>query len=399
MINYCESPGAPEAELISYAEYLIPKLRNRAPSCEKTRRLSDETISDLVQGGLIRSTVPKRLGGSEIDYHTAMLICAAISRGCGSTGLVTANMLGCTLTAALWPEKAQDEIWGKSIDTIITGTLIFPKGKAKKVEGGYILSGRWPFGSGILASSWNMFGAAVEAEHNQGGQELRMFLVPKKDWSTIDTWQTAILRGTGSHDVEVNDKFVPSYRTISVEQQLGDCAPGCKINTGPVYKLPIFSMFFSWIGSVVLGIAQGSVDDFINVTKTRVTDHGAYNLRDLTPIQIKVADARMSVDTARRIYLQNCNEAMGIVQSNRLPTIDERTRWRGEGAFAARLCVNAVDLLFTASGGGGLYDRNPISRAFRDIHGAHAQITQSFDVNATTYGRVLLGMESDNSLL
>ena len=390
---------AKNRKLIDFAENLFTTLRERASECEEIRQVPNKTITDLVDGGLIRSTVPRRLGGGEIDYRTAMLICAAISRGCGSTGLVAANMLGCALTTALWPEQAQRDVWGNSIDTIVTGTLIFPKGRAKEVDGGYVLSGRWPFGSGINASSWNMFGASVEESEKKSDPELRMFLVPKKDWKVIDTWRASSLRGTGSHDVEVIQKFVPYYRTISVKEQLGDCAPGCKVNTGPVYKLPIFAMFFSWIGSVVLGIAQGTVDDFVKITKSRITDYTAHKLRDLIPIQIKCAEARMSVNTARRIYLQNCDEAMTIVRGKNLPSSAERIRWRGEGAFAARLCVSAVDLLYTASGGGGLYDRNPISRAFRDIHGAHAQITQSFDINATTYGRSLLGLESDNKLL
>ncbi len=386
-------------KLIEFSKNLFPTLRERALECEEKRDVPDRTIEDLVSGELIRSTVPKRLGGYEVDYNTAMLICAAISQGCGSTGIVVANMLGCTLTTALWPEQAQSDVWGKSIDTIVTGTLIFPKGVAQKVKDGFILSGRWPFGTGINASSWNMFGASVKNEITNDEEELRMFLVPKKDWKVIDTWRSGSLKGSGSHDVEVQNKFVPSYRTISVKEQLGDCAPGCKINTGPVYKLPIFAMFFSWIGSVVLGISEGAVNDFEKHTKSRITNYTAHRLRDLTPIQIKSADARMSVDIARRIYLKNCDEAMRIVQNGNLPTNEERIRWRAEGAFAARLCVNAVDLLYTLSGGGGLYDHNPISRAFRDVHGAQAQITQSFDINATTYGRILLGLESDNKLL
>jgi len=386
-------------KLINFSENLFPTLRERAAECEENREIPERTIEDLINGGIIRSTVPNRLGGYEVDYRTAMSICSAISRGCGSTGLVAANMLGCALTTALWPEKAQRDVWNKSIDTIVTGTLIFPKGVAKKVDGGYVLSGRWPFGTGINTSSWNMFGAAVKSEITNDDDELRMFLVPKKDWEVIDTWRSSSLRGSGSHDVEVSKKFVPSYRTISVNEQLGDCAPGCKVNTGPVYKLPIFAMFFSWIGSVVLGIAEGAVYDFEKSTKSKITNYTAHRLRELTPIQIKCADAHMSVDTARRIYLQNCDEAMRIVLNGSLPSSEKRIKWRGEGAFAARLCVNAVDLLYTSSGGGGLYDHNPISRAFRDIHGAQAQITQSFDINATTYGRLLLGLESDNKLL
>ncbi len=394
-----EKSESSKRKLIEFSESLFPILRERATDCEENREIPERTIEDLMNGGIIRSTVPNRLGGYEVDYRTAMSICAAISRGCGSTGLVVANMLGCALTTALWPEKAQSDVWGKSIDTIVTGTLIFPKGIAKTVDGGYVLSGRWPFGTGINTSSWNMFGAVVKNEFTNDDEELRMFLVPKKDWETIDTWRSGSLKGSGSHDVKVCKKFVPSYRTISVKEQLGNCAPGCKINTGPVYKLPIFAMFFSWIGSVVLGIAEGAVYDFEKRAKSRITNYTADRLRDLTPIQIKCADAHMSVDTARRIYLQNCDEAMRIALNDKLPSSEERIRWRGEGAFAARLCVNAVDLLYTSSGGGGLYDHNPISRAFRDVHGAQAQITQSFDINSTTYGRLLLGLETDNKLL
>lgn len=388
-----------ESKLIKYSKNLIPTLRKRVPSCEALRHVPNETIEDVIRGGLIRATAPKRFGGAEIDYHTAMEICTAISSGCGSTGIVVANMMGCTLTASLWPEEAQNEIWKESVDTIITGTLIFPKGRAKRVDGGYLLSGKWPFGSGILASSWNMFGAVVEPDAKHTGNELRMFLVPKNDWSVIDTWSASSLRGSGSHDIHVEEKFVPSIMTISANDQKGNCAPGCKVNTAPVYKLPIFAMFFSWLGSVVLGIAESAIDQFLIDSKGKITVYTDKQLSRLSPIQIKAADAKMSVDTARKIYLDNCKEAMNMALANYQPTQEDRVRWRGEGAFAARLCVSAVDLLHTASGGSGLYDTNLISRAFRDIHGAHAQITQNFDVNATTYGRYLLGIETDNDLL
>ena len=388
-----------ELKLIEYSKSLIPTLRGRVPSCEALRHVPNETIEDVIRGGLIRSTAPKRLGGGEINYHTAMQICAAISYGCGSTGIVVANMMGCTLTAALWPEEAQNVIWKDSVDTIITGTLIFPKGEARRVKGGYVLSGQWPFGSGILASSWNMFGAVVQPDSEHRETELRMFLVPKADWSVIDTWAASSLRGSGSHDVLVENKFVPNFMTISAYDQKGNCAPGCKVNSGPVYRLPIFAMFISWLGSVVLGIAESAVDQFLIDTKSRITVYTNKKLTSLSPIQIKAAEAKMSVDIARKIYLQNCEEAMNLALSNCQPTQQERVKWRGEGAFAARMCDSAVDILHTASGGSGLYDTNLISRAFRDIHGAQAQITQNFDVNATTYGRYLLGIETDNDLL
>ena len=102
---------------------------------------------------------------------------------------------------------------------------------------------------------------------------------------------------------------------------------------------------------------------------------------------------------ARRLYLENCDEAMAIAQEGGLPSMEQRARYRAEGAYAAKLCCQAVDLVVGASGGGGLYDSNPLSRAFRDVHAGRAHITQTWEPNATTYGRVALGLEPDNPLL
>ena len=114
----------------------VPELRART---EALRRLPDETVRDLVAAGFIRATLPSRLGGTEIDYRTMMELVAILAHGCASTAWVACNFLSCTFKLALWPHEAQDEVWNDSLDALLTGTLVFPAGRARRVDGGYRL--------------------------------------------------------------------------------------------------------------------------------------------------------------------------------------------------------------------------------------------------------------------
>ena len=171
------------------------------------------------------------------------------------------------------------------------------------------------------------------------------------------------------------------------------------MNTGTVYRLPLFAMFFTWVGAAILGIAEGAVEGYVEATRTRAAHYSGQRLAELGTIHVKIAEARAAVATARRIYLGNCDEATAIADGGALPDAEARARYRAEGAYAAKLCCQAVDLITAASGGGGVYDRNPLSRAFRDIHAGSAHITQTWDPNAITYGRLSLNLETDNPLL
>src|SRR6516225_2189630 len=175
-------------ELLARAEALVPVLRERAPRAEQLRRLPDETIADLHASGLFRMLQPARVGGSELPYRALFELTAVIGQGCGST----AWLLG------MWHPEAQEEIWGQSPDSLISSALAFARGRARREAGGYRLSGRWPFSSGIDPSTWNIFGAIVSDEET-GQSEPRMFLVPASDYTIIDTWQVIGLAGTGSN--------------------------------------------------------------------------------------------------------------------------------------------------------------------------------------------------------
>jgi 3-hydroxy-9,10-secoandrosta-1,3,5(10)-triene-9,17-dione monooxygenase len=385
------------AELRARAEALVPVLRERAPRAEELRRLPDETIADLHKSGLFRILQPARVGGSELPYRALCELTAVIAEGCGSTAWVLANLAAHHWLLGMWPPRAQDEIWGQSPDNLISSALIFPRGRAQRVPGGYRLNGSWPFSSGIDCSSWSMIGAFC-VDEEIGTSEPRMFLLPASDCRIIDTWQVIGLAGTGSKDVEVSDVFVPQHRTIAAEEITGGPTPGSAVNPAPLYRLPAISLFAFAIAGVSLGIARGVVRDYTATTRTRRSEYSGKNLADFSTVQVRLGEASALVDAAEAIMLRDCDEATRITEAGVVPSLEQKARYRRDGAYAATLCTHAVDLLFTAAGGGAVYQRNPIQRAFRDVHAANAHYVLSWNVNAAVYGRVALGLPPDAPL-
>jgi 3-hydroxy-9,10-secoandrosta-1,3,5(10)-triene-9,17-dione monooxygenase len=382
------------AELSARAEALVPVLRERAPRAEELRRLPDETIADLHESGLFRILQPKRVGGSELPFRSLVELVAIVSRGCGSTGWVLANLAAHHWLLGMWPPRAQEEIWGDSPDNLVGSALIFPRGRARKVPGGYRVTGRWPFSSGVDPCAWILVGAITQDEES-GAAEPRILLVPASDYQIIDTWHVIGLAGTGSKDVAVEDVFVPEYRSLAVDQITGGPNPGSKANPSVLYQLPAISLFAFCIAGVSLGLAQGAIAHFAETTRTRLSSYTGRNLADFNTLQVHLAEAMAYADSARAIMLGDCDEATRLVEGGTMPSLEQRARYRRDGAFAATLCTKAVDVLFTSAGGGAIYARNPLQRAFRDVHAANAHYVLNWDINGAMYGRVALGLSPD----
>jgi 3-hydroxy-9,10-secoandrosta-1,3,5(10)-triene-9,17-dione monooxygenase len=384
-------------ELRAAAEALVPVLRERAPRAEELRRLPDETIADLHRTGLFRILQPGRVGGSELPFRSIVELVAVIGRACGSTAWVLANLAAHHWLLGMWSPEAQDEIWGQSPDNLIGSALIFPRGRARPVDGGYRLTGRWPFSSGVDASSWNLIGAIVN-DVETGISEPRIFLLPASDYTIIDTWHVIGLAGTGSKDVAVEDVFVPAYRSLSVSQITGGPNPGSRVNPAVLYQLPAISLFAFCIAGVSLGIARGAFEYFAETTRTRTSYYTGRNLADFVTLQVHLAEAAVVADSAQALMLTDCEEATRLVTAGTVPSLVQRARYRRDGAYAATLCTRAVDVLFHAAGGGAIYARNPLQRAFRDVHAANAHYVLNWDINGAMYGRVALGLSPDASL-
>jgi 3-hydroxy-9,10-secoandrosta-1,3,5(10)-triene-9,17-dione monooxygenase len=387
------------AAMLARAEALIPKLRDRAAQTEELRRLPPETERDLHDTGLFRLVQPKRVGGSEFDY-VALVDCAdALGQGDASVAWNFANLASHHWMLGMFDKRAQDEVWDKDPDTLIASSFIFPAGRARKVDGGYLLRGSWPFSSGVESCEWNMLGSVVSSDDEADGIEYRIFLLNKRDYRIKDTWNAAGLRGTGSNDVGVEDAFVPEHMSVAVSDLAGGPTPGSAINPNPLYALPVFSLFPFVLSGVALGNAQACLDDYVEIARHRASTYNRAVLGDMQSTQIKIAEASAKIDTARLVMRSNCIAAMADARRGHIPHMSAKTRLRRDGAFSVNLCTEAVSLLFAASGARSLFLSGALQRQFRDAHAVNSHLAFNFDAAGTNYGRVALGLPSENLTL
>ncbi|TXH83391.1 MAG: acyl-CoA dehydrogenase [Rhizobium sp.] len=387
------------AEMLQRAHALAPRLRERAAITEEMRRLPPETEKDLHAAGLFRILQPKRVGGSELDYVALVDFAEAIALADASVAWNLANLASHHWMLGMFDERAQDLIWKESVDTLIASSFVFPAGRATRVKGGYKLSGRWPFSSGVDSSTWNMLAGIVSSEDDADGVEYRVFLLKQDDYKLIDTWNSTGLKGTGSNDVEAKDVFVPEHMTLAVKDVGGGPTPGSAVNPGPLYALPVFSLFPFVLSGAALGNAQACLDDYVEIARHRASTYNRAKIGDLQTTQIKIAEASAKIDAARLIMRRTCIDAMADAQRGEVPLLAEKTRYRRDGAYAVGLCTEAVSLLFSASGARGLYTTGALQRQFRDAHAINAHIAFSFDAAGTNYGRVALDLPSENLTL
>jgi 3-hydroxy-9,10-secoandrosta-1,3,5(10)-triene-9,17-dione monooxygenase len=399
------SPSGPDADINAYtamiarAKALIPQLRERASKTEELRRLPKETERDLHEAGLFRIVQPKRVGGFEFDY-VALVDCAdAIGQADASAAWNLANLASHHWMLAMFDKRAQDLIWNKDANTLIASSFIFPAGRARKVDGGYLLRGSWPFSSGVDSSEWNMLASVVSSDDEADGIEYRVFLVNRNDYRIRDTWNASGLRGTGSNDVEVNDAYVTDPMTIAVHELAGGPTPGSAVNPNALYTLPVFSLFPYVLSGVALGNAQACLDDYVDLARHRASTYNRTKLGDLQSTQIKIAEASSKIDAARLIMRSTCIAAMADARRGHVPDTAAKTRMRRDGAFSVNLCTEAVSLLFAASGARGLATSGALQRQFRDAHAINSHIAFNFDAAGTNYGRVTLGLPSENLTL
>ncbi|UFX47706.1 acyl-CoA dehydrogenase family protein [Bradyrhizobium sp. 41S5] len=385
--------------MVARARSLVPALRERASRTEELRRLPPETERDLHDSGLFRILQPQRVGGSELDY-VALVDCAdALGQGDASVSWNFANLASHHWMLGMFAPEAQSAVWGENPDTLIASSFIFPAGRARKTSGGYVLSGHWPFSSGVEACGWNMLASVVASDDEADGVEYRLFLLNRRDYSIDDTWNAAGLRGTGSNDVRVTDAFVPEHMTIAVSDLAGGATPGSVVNPNALYMLPVFSLFPYVLSGVGLGNAQACLDDYVEIARHRASTYNRAKIGDLQSTQIKIAEASAKIDAARLIMRTNCIEVLAEVRRGAIPSIAGKTRLRRDGAFAVNLCTEAVSLLFAASGARSLFTSGALQRQFRDAHAVNSHLAFNFDAAGTNYGRVALGLPSENLTL
>jgi len=375
--------------LIERARALAPTLRQRAAETERLRRLPEQTLADFRKAGLMGLLKPERFGGPEVRIDTAMEVTAELARGDGSAAWVWVILACHDTLAAFFSEAAQQEFWADP-DALMASSFA-PSGRAECVEGGYRLSGKWSYCSGVDCAQWLMLGAiAGMRSTNPPVPELIFTLVPRDNLTVIDDWHVVGLRGTGSKSVIASEIYVPAHRAISWSAADDGTAPGTKVHQSPLYRAPMMAFFPFFISSPGAGIARGGLDAFVAEMKERPLQDGS-PMGQVPSIQMRIGEASALIDAADLLYKRSLRETMDRIFAGEELDLAHRARSRRDQTYSLVLAKRAMELLFSAEGARGLFDDHPVQRAARDLHAVSSHVVGTWDGPATTYGAVALG--------
>ena len=381
-------------ELVGRAAALKSPLRARQREAERTRRIPDESVADLRTAELYKVLQPARYGGFELDLWSFVRCAAEVGAGCGSTAWVYSTAAAHQWQIGMFDDRAQRDVWGADPGAI-SASSYSPAGVAIASGGGYRLSGRWLYCSGVLNADWIILGVRVAADDRSEPDGQGYVLVPKADFAVEDNWDVIGLIGTGSSDVLVDDAFVPEHRMLSLEDALSGNPPGAAVNRGDLWKVPFFAAITICLCAPAIGMAQGALETYLEEVGTRKTRGAALSraigMAEFPTIQARVAEAAVTVDAARLLVRRDCRDILRVMAEGRSLTEFERARNKGDLGYAVGLARRAVDLLFESVGGAGLSGDGLVQRYWRDLHAASKHISLNRDMCSTLYGRVALG--------
>jgi alkylation response protein AidB-like acyl-CoA dehydrogenase len=312
-----------------------------------------------------------------------------IARGDASTGWCVSIAITSSLLAAYLPAESRDELFGR--DRIAAGVWA-PRAKARPIDGGVVVSGRWAFCSGITHSDFLFGGCMIDGGESATSERPMpsVVAIPKEDLQILDTWHTLGLRGTGSHDAVADEVFVPAARMFSLF--------GGPVLDRPLYRFPVFGFFALSIGAAALGNARGAIDELVALATHKVGLGSSRTLAERTATHATVAEAEASLRAARAAYYEAIDVAWQAAQNDGPVSVDLRNGLRLAATHATRTSADVARSMYDLGGGTAIYDDSPLQRRFRDAHTA----TAHFQVNEASRelpGRLLLGQPADTPTL
>lgn len=373
----------------------MPLISDGADEAEEACRLTDRVAHAMADAGLYRIQAPASVGGGDVSPMTSIGAIEAVAEADGATGWNL--MIGIEATgiagAALEAEPAAEVFADPRL--IISGALN-PQGRADPVQGGYRVTGQWPFASGCQNSQWFhgqciIYDGEDRARESDGRVMLREVLVPASDFRVVETWAVAGLRGSGSHDVAVDDIFVPDRFVTAVS------AHGVGTESA-LYRMPILTRLSYNKVAVATGIARGALDHFIQLASEKTPRAASGLLRERPAAQLAIAEAEALLRSGRALVLQTVSDVYDATLAHREVTLEQRALLQLACTHATASAVRAVEIVHSAAGSTANFVDSPLERRFRDVHVVPQQIMASPQW-LEPIGRVLFGMDSGSPLL
>lgn len=376
-------PGSDD--LLEAVRGLQPELAARADEIEAAQRLPPDLARSMAAAGVFRMAAPPVSGGAPVDVATMLEVIETCAAGSGSAGWCA--MIGSTsaVSGAYLSSGAAAEIFADPLT--IVGGVFAPSGRARPVDGGHRLSGHWSWGSGSQHCDWFTLGAVVEA--GDGPSSTPMLYVAASDVEIVPHWDVVGLRGTGSHDLRVDDVFVPSDRAVLLT--------GAPVRDEPTYRFPVFGLLALGIAAVSLGVARSAIETFCDLARSKVPTAHRRRLAERDTVTAAVARAEAGLRAARAFVFDAV--AAAAVEAAAGPiSVARRAELRMAATHAAQTAVDVANQMFLLGGGTAVRTESALGRQLADTRVA----TQHLMVAPPTWelcGRILLGVEAETSML
>ena len=395
------------AVLVERAAQIAARLTARGAGAEAAGRLPEETIAEVIDAGLMRAAVPRRFGGLEVEYRHIPQIQRALGRGCLATAWTIGILIQHSFQVGLYSEELQQEIWADGPDTFVPGYIV-PGGTAKRVDGGYRLSGHWRFGSGFPHGQWIVL-SAPEVVNGEKATLLRLAL-PVKDAKAINNWQVSGLAGTGTWDCSIDDVFVPAHRAMPAAGMQDGTAPGIAVNRGPLWRIALIPFYYPNMSAMMLGAAEGVAALVREQMGKRVFAYGGAHAADLGYVRANLGRHTLLLNAAAALWeaqvalveraayggASGASGASGeagaatAARGDGYASNAERFGVRANCAWVVKQARAAVNELCDQAGTSSFFMNSPLQRFHREINVLSSHAFYEFDRIATAYGQVLL---------
>ncbi|GAA0962586.1 acyl-CoA dehydrogenase family protein [Actinocorallia libanotica] len=369
--------------VIERIEKISPEVTALAEEAERLGRLPEESVRLLKGTGMTRMLQPREWGGEEAhpaDYIEAVM--AAGAMGCSSAGWVGGVVGLHPWEVGVMDPRVQEEVWGEDRDTWIASPYV-ALGRARKVDGGYVFNGRWTFSSGSDHAGWVHLGGLILDDKGEPVPGDHHFLIPRGDFQIVeDSWDVVGLKGTGSNDIVVEDAFVPEYRVLQYSTVVdGTAAAAVGRGDNPLYAMPWFSLFGNAVTATVIGICEGALAATLDYQRERANVFGTRITQDPYTLP-SIAEAASEIRASRVQVLDNVNRIYDVLAKGQVPSLALRAEARRDQIRSSWRAVEAVDSLFSRTGGNAIRADKPLQRLWRD---AHAGLNHAVNMPGPSY--------------
>jgi 3-hydroxy-9,10-secoandrosta-1,3,5(10)-triene-9,17-dione monooxygenase len=381
-----------ERAMLDRARALVPRLIERGPAAAAVRRLPPETIAEYHAAGILRILQPRRFGGLQGRFSLFSRIVEELTYGCASSAWVYAVLAEHQWIIAQYPEEAQVDVWGDDPEAVASSSLA-PRAAAKRVAGGWRLSGRYPFSSGCDYAQWAILGAFLGEMGDP--RHIAYLLAPLAEVEIVDDWQVLGLAGTGSKSLVLHDVFIPEHRCVMVSDLFAGTPPGALVHPDyPVLRAPRGFLVSYSLPPVAIALGRRALDIACAVLSGRVS-RGVTKLADSEVVQVAIGEAAAAIDVATMLLHTGRESSTAAVSSGRKITDAEALRARRDMVYAQHQVSWALDRLCELNGARWVYDSDQLGAIRRDVMTILTHHAASRQAAMAPYGRMLLSQGAD----